>query len=535
MPADRLQLDAPLFHRVSTKQTIESLANHDRIAIYLGAGATIDRTGMSWAQLIGELMQVEFADARHRTSLIEHASPLAAASVASEIYRSRFGADWRERLNDAIRSRLYQQPESPAGKIVERAVELAYSVVRRGGSAVIVTPNYDDFIIQELERKDDSDVGPVFFYLGAFGAPLTPDEVEENSSIVRDEVEVPGSISVVHLHGILRSHPDELAEGGGQPVLSEEDYWSTAEQSRRILEGLFKDRTVLIAGAGMSDPPLLNALLATRKSGKEAARHPRYAILRIPVAGQNPVQYRDSLAFESRRLDHFGVNVIPVDHFGQISQVFTEVEVASRHPHTAYSSPTNSMRYGARLTKWWRDWLYQGAELQQRQTANHKYLVKRMSTIRGVLGAATSEPLKLEVWARWDPESSARKLRLWSSSIGVWKDDRSVRDGDIAGETPLVAVQTFCTGSSIRKPVESDRWKTYLATPVWLPGEHDAPMQVGVVVLSSMWSESDSSLGPKNATRASAALLEMHRVGALVLTPAGKKSAAAPVPVQTDA
>ena len=510
MPADSLDLESPLFHRSAVKELVEAFSKSKNLCIYLGAGATIDRTGLSWAALIGNLIQVEFPDEALRTSLIEGSAPLEAASVASEIFKHRFGPDWRDRLNDAIRSRLYQQPASPAGKIVERAVELALTVVRTGGNVFIVTPNYDDFVFQELEARTDLPVDSFsLIVLGAAEQRRTDDEIHEIQEILEDESSKVGNLCLVHLHGLLRSHPDSLLEEDGLPVLSEEDYWATAEQSRRVLEVVFHDHPVLVAGASMTDPPMLAALLATKSS-----RHARLCLTRIPVTSDTD-KYRSELAFYRRRLQHFAVEVVAVDHFAQIAQMMTEFEVAARFPGQSYSSETSVHRYGARLTEWWRQWLFKGQPLEVRQVSHHRYLARRLGVLRGLLEASSSEPIKIEVWVRWS--GGFRRLRLWASSIGPWTDQRSMRDGEISSDSRYVAVQAFTTGSSLRRTFPGERWQTFLATPVWVDGPDGAPMALGVVCLASTWGDAESSLGGHNATSASAALLEMHRIGVRLL------------------
>ena len=101
-----------------------------------------------------------------------------------------------------------------------------------------------------------------------------------------------------------------------------------------------------------------------------------------------------------------------------------------------------------------------------------------------------------------------------------------MRSAPINESSQYVAVRAFCVGSTLHHSMDiSDRWKTYLATPIWWSDENGALLPAGVVVLASMWKDDESSLGSRHVTEISAALLEMHHAGLAVASPGG------PVPV----
>ena len=513
------EADEAFFSRASVKTEIGKLSERKHWTIYVGAGATMDRTGTSWSDLVGELLREDFEDEGSRKAILKSAAPIEAATVAAQSYQNRFGDDRRDRLNDSIRSRLYRQPLSPSGKIVSSAIDLAVSCIAREGSAIIVTPNYDDFLIQECERRVDV---PDYVYV-----PLGPedgDEVDDPDHLeegadesLEDLLEEilaeasKGVLWIVHVHGLLRSHVDPEGDLVANPVLSERDYWGTSSRTREILGRLFEDRSVLIAGSSMTDAPLLNALLDTQKS---SSRDQRSAIMRVhenSLGGKHLA--RDFLRV---RLQHFGVSLFPVDHYSQVAQLMTEVRLCGEVGAAAYLAHNSSVRYGPRLTGWWREWSNKPGSLPSRQASAHRYLRRKMPTLRAILDAPEAEPMKLEIWMRWQPERR-RELRLWASSVGPWVDELSMRSAPLNGGEETVAVKAFSMGTVISQELDGPRWCTYLATPIWVGEEDGAEFAAGVAVVSSMHPQDASALGPKNSTRVSAALLDIHRIGKRLL------------------
>lgn len=512
-----MKTSSAFFSRPATRSVISRIAQQTELTIYLGAGSTIDRTGMDWAALTSALLHEDFPDQPLRDDVVKGSAALESASVGAQIYENRFGDDWRDRLSDTLRSLLYRQPLTPSGKVVESAVRLGDSVIQRGGSAVIITPNYDDFCVQECVRQDvdwgTASLGPL--------SEFDDSSLTELISAIRHE-ESRRFLWVLNIHGILKSgardiDPGDDADGSDDmlaeeyPVLSEEDYWRTADRSRRLLKEFFSGRTVICAGASMTDPPLLNALLDTKRGLTDHSK--RYAILRLSNSSQQKRRYSEK--FYGARLKHFGTGLIPVDHYSQVSQFLTEVRVAGETGADTYDSPNSVSRYGPRLVDWWRKWLYSPGTLRSRQSSHHKYLRRQMQGIRNILDAPDAEQLKFELWVRWQPDRQ-RSLRLWASSVGPWHDEGSMRESEIVEDSDIVAVRAFTTGSAIYRELSGERWKSYIASPVWID-HRSGSMMVGVVVLASMTPQVDSCLGQQNATRISLALLRMHAIGESLL------------------
>src|SRR4051812_38156918 len=102
----------PWFSDAAVHQAIAELAAADRVTLYVGAGATIDRTGLGWADLIEKLLseadlaanQITAAEARAMRDVLE---PVAGGSLAAHYYKQRFAGSWKTRLYQALEGALY--------------------------------------------------------------------------------------------------------------------------------------------------------------------------------------------------------------------------------------------------------------------------------------------------------------------------------------------------------------------------------------------------------------------------------------------
>src|ERR1700739_3568247 len=78
------------FHRPRTHNLIDDLSDLDEITIYVGAGASIERTGLSWGGLIAHLLSPDLGDYKKRSQLANVLSPPYASSAAAEHYKHRY-------------------------------------------------------------------------------------------------------------------------------------------------------------------------------------------------------------------------------------------------------------------------------------------------------------------------------------------------------------------------------------------------------------------------------------------------------------
>lgn len=476
------ELARPFFARESTKRFISRLGSTESLAIYLGAGASIDRTGRTWKQLLVDLLKVATShDEQPLANIANVLDPMSLASIAAESYKPQAEDPSSKMCND-VKQLLYEHGGMLRGRALTALSDVAIELARRGQPTTILTTNFDDYLYQDFEEQ-------VSFWSDALSGGAETGAGES----VRDAAE---RTEIVPLHGLVRQR--EEAEGG--LVLSEEDYVKTAETTRQRIATAINDRSLLTLGASLTDPPLVRALLDTKQKAQEDGRV-RYALLpRSDVSALAPNSTSVStLNLWQSRLSHLGVQGIFVDSFSQMGQFLREMHIALHLDTGDY--PNSPMEHGRRLSSWWESW-WSGMpdKYEERQGRDHGRLCQLLEDVRGELGVE-DEGLKIEVWLRWQPGNSTtgRALRLWASSYSRFTEPELTRSGGLADltDTRYVAVRAFREGRPIcDTDDQSRRWKAYLAAPIELAG--DVNLVVGSVVVSSMDGADTGALSEKN-------------------------------------
>ncbi|WP_146077416.1 SIR2 family protein [Rathayibacter rathayi] len=369
--------DKPFFSREKTKQFITEAIQWPKIVIYAGAGVTIDRSGLGWGQLVHGLLANYITSPEQRDRLLRGMAPQEAASVAAQLYLDDHHGDYRDRLTDQLRVLLYNTGQWQKGDLALNIARLALALNRkairenrRNSGAVVVTPNYDSYIFEELSQasteiviRGRSRLRPRLLF-PTNSDPLRAHDLHGDESEFGDidfsswltegqsafDARYP---SCIHLHGYI-SRSTTIDGGRGippyrHPVVSEQDYFITARSSYSALRALFSDSAVILAGSSMTDPPLLRALAATYDSTA-----PRWAIVPIGVS-----ESRDDRLFIRRQVEkrfrHFNVTPVFVDLYGQIQQLFDELILASKLEDPD-DYPRSDKTYGSRLDQWSQAW-----------------------------------------------------------------------------------------------------------------------------------------------------------------------------------
>lgn len=531
--------DIAFFHRSNTHNLIDDLSELDDITIYVGAGASVERTGLSWGGLIAQLLSPDLGDYKRRTRLADALSPSHASSAAVEYYKQRYPTSVRERIMEALRSLIYQgDDEWTFGHFNERVATYVDQLFATGVSVCVVTTNYDDFLLRDL-REVSAPINEI-----TIGRAVTDEGAEKIECRIDDlrvGIRSRDSVTVLHLHGILTNKGQAETSDGIYPVITEDDYLSSEYHSAQALEAMFEDRNVLILGASVTDPPLVRALLATRPSQESSsgAKRKRYAFQAIqgirPLDGESLVD-PPLLSLHELRLAHLGVIGVYPDFYIQIPQILEEVRHVLTLRETGfeekYASPTAIHRYGMRLVDWWYQWMLQDDNLKLRQAEDTAILEKAIENVRKALDAPAAEPLKIEVWLRWHPENS-RKLALWATSTGTLSDYKLMRTDDIGLQSQYISVRTFATGSPMFAE-EDGRWRSFLAKPLWFQhtgesgedadDEEDYSIEmaggsipVGVVCVASMWNQERSSISPQRRQRTVVTLGLLDELGKQII------------------
>lgn len=562
--------ESPFFHRRSVHDLIDLLSGLNNLTIFVGAGASFERTTLSWAGLIAEMLPPEFGTFSERRDLVDKFGPERAASVVQGVYQGIHPKNWRNRISDTLRGIVYRGDVSTVGVFTERIGKFVGEMLANERSIAIVTTNYESFIRDDIigavdgsDERNDNELPPtpasrvetfVFGMVDDDGllAEKVPDRLRRLSSSIENRE----TATVVYMHGLLTTTPEDGDKDSHRifPVLSELDYSATAGQSRNILETLFRDRNVLIVGASLTDPPLVAALLETIPEQPAQAR--RFVIQPLPSvrskSGADNSSLEQLVRLHDARFAHLGVKAIRPDFFLQVPQILEEARFdllvrSSHYVDVPYAHPQALHRYGIRLLDWWNDWLYQPSELAHRQKSHHKYLRRSLRKISQMIDSPGDEVLKLEIWIRWHPENS-RVLALWASSVGTWEDVESMRMGTISSNSPYAAMRAFVAGAPqyhvSNEP--DDRWRSFLARPIWFTPQEliDTPDQsaqdgattastgddpltaisggavpVGAICIASMRQQDQSSLNPQDRKNAAKLLVALGEAGLRLITP----------------
>lgn len=513
------------FAHERTQQAIGQLSNCPDLTIYAGVGATIDRTGTDWQRLVRAIGQIRALNtAEQAVQLVEQLGERAAASVFIQQLQEQGESpsmDWAEALLTAIKTQLDQNSYWETGILRSGIAELAIQrAIAPDKSICIATTNFDSALERDIRA-----------YCKLHEPDVTVLRLPPTEAVPAPEN---GVIYLQYLHGnveqALKASAD--ADAGYRldldpwfPVLTESDYARTAPRTAERLRELFLARTVIVLGASLQDPPLVDALIAAGSSRRHSnsgssidrgeerpadsgEAHRRYLVL--PIAdpeqwswlktSEDLQKFKYSLELRGRHLG--GCEVLVPDFYSQVGQLAQELALCSQVGSDEYES---KFEYNSRLTSWWSDWARKHLGSANRHNADtdtvmhwqrlhHHYLLDMMTKIETALRVPEDERLKLEVWLRWDPQTGHRKLRLWSSTQGVTTIGREIdtmmKEDDISAVSDFMAVRGFCEGRPYRVIEtcrDDSRWNVYIVSPIWLTAEEQrTKTPVGAAVIASM-------------------------------------------------
>jgi hypothetical protein len=518
--------DQRYLDRRRTQKLIADLATPKQWTIYFGSGATIDRTGLSWKKLVDRLFSRFEEDSKIRAAVLERNGELSTATMVQALYEER--PDGVRELAEDIRRLLYEGHRYMKGRLLDFVLGFATTVALHGQSVTLVTPNYDDYLIYELWRLLNKRTSSTESTLSAQGFELKPIFADDHTSIPIDWYDSK-SISCVYLHGFLprpgladliginfgdkdSTHPDLMRP----PIFSEPQYFETYARSLNALSQVFENRNLLLLGTGITDPPLISALLNTKRASQAGLRR----LAMIPLQSDQFYYGEPDTPTSSRlyhwnktRLQELGVEAHYPEFYFQVGQLFHEVQKCIEHgDQKSMLAASSPRRYGSRLESWWDVWFKKNCGTDSSQASHHHLLMTELDNIRSALHAPIDENLKLEAWVRWHPESG-RELALWASSVGTWPDIWSIRRDTISTQSTYKSVKVFCNGAPMflhTDPTSPDRWRTYLATPVWSEDSR-GEIPVGVISLASMSEE--GSVGEHNLEFLDTVLTRMRLIG----------------------
>ncbi|MEO6470931.1 MAG: hypothetical protein ABIR57_03710, partial [Aeromicrobium sp.] len=131
---------------------------------------------------------------------------------------------------------------------------------------------------------------------------------------------------------------------------------------------------------------------------------------------------------------------------------------------------------------WWSEW--KSIKNAESRSFHIALLNAVLDSIRGDLKAGGNEGIKVEVWARQQPNGHGR-LGVWAATYGDIEPKFSHSD-EVSLKSKYVAIQTFCAGSpQLVETTTISRWRSYYAVPIWNYSRTGCFIS-GVVVIASM-------------------------------------------------
>jgi len=241
-PAARSRSGTPFFCQSSTAETVAQIASSRRLVLYVGAGATITRSGHSWGTLVNVLLQeTQMSDLAK--DAIRHGYDLPKqASIVRENFRRRYRARASRAIAGILRRELYKAQSWRGGDYADSIALLCR----------------EWFGVPRTHRRRDNQ-----FSTSTWNGPSTRSawtNARRKMSGATRSARSPAPPS----HGPTRpsrsstftgwfrktrccSNDDSLDE----IVLDEGDYFRTEDHTAAVLTNLFRDSDVLILGSSL--------------------------------------------------------------------------------------------------------------------------------------------------------------------------------------------------------------------------------------------------------------------------------------------
>lgn len=500
----------PFLRNPSTIAAIEEIARAERLVLYCGAGATRDQTGLGWDAMVLAVFDAARRDRiaeRRRDEIVHHlvASPgLSAQQKASLVLQIVKPAHLTETkfLDRYLRRILYKERGWGHGLLLRNIATLADFYAKSQRDIIIVTTNYDDYLIRRITRLIDEttsdaggdDVGGrpgIEVSLLGDALPIIQRLPEGSAS----------TIKVTHVHGLVVS--DELAKQypgirgkTGDLVFSEQSYVATEGRTSAYLDSLLDDRTSLVTvGASLSDPPLVRAIVEGAKRNASI-----FALIDLPNSlspdSKDDLISSDTQEVLSQRAIHLGVQapLLP-SGYHQVAQFIDEIRVCAAVDELGQSVADDTYAdvgcYSQRLERWWQNWSTSGRAVDHQ--GHYEYLAVTLEEIVDLLAqwgcpAVAGEVLRLEMWLRVDPSVSRnhRVLTLYANSSGLLLAASGRREEPIKRVSSISSVRAFTAGKpsiatlpELGYVEDASRWKTFLSVPIFHEVDVPIPRAVG--------------------------------------------------------
>ena len=507
----------------ATLDALQRLSTAEELVIYCGAGVSLDRTNVTWLKLVQDIYKSSIIPGTKNEGiealLASNLPPEQLASILIEAYAPA-GSSENNFLGSKLKDILYTDNGWNPGLAMRNILRAAMVASGAGRKVTIITTNYDTYIEQAYTRHRKEMIKlktPANKVPGMKRWVLSDDGNHEDLDIHKAGAQAE-TIELIYLHGRV----DDSAAVEGKIVLSEKSYAKSRQRSSTLLREQFSgpSKAVLIVGASITDAPLIYALAKTRKD-----RNPKYALVTMP-RDLDPAFNGDGdpATTESRtkaigaalalRGTHLGVRILrPLDHF-QTAQFLEELRVSLSAVRLTgepkYYRASDTLRYAKRLDSWHTAW--SARDLTNDPNETFRVLESGLQSIVSGLfetaGAIPGEILRLEVWARSEPDLKDNTVSLWATSVGPVMDDSARRHETIATRSKNASVRSLMGGKPVIMSIrdlghddQSSRWKTFFAVPIYAEvpvtigtEQITANVPVGIITLASTWYCTDDEL-----------------------------------------
>lgn len=293
--------------------SLKSKYQHEELALFLGAGVSIDSGIPLWNELINKLLAKMIASRLKKTKLsteelnriinIAYQNQENSSITQMRYIRSAFD---NTTYNKLVHDALYTNKPTIKSELLKAISIICKPTRNHIGVQGIVTYNFDDLIERRLE-KDNIAVNSIY---------------DESGYSASDK------LSIFHVHGFLPKKFNE--EGSHELIFSEEDYhrvyrdafcWSNIVQLNYL-----REKSCLFIGCSLTDPNLRRLLDVAARSN-EKPRH--YALLRKPQISEtfdiskNDIEtYRKiDMSIKEKCFSTMGINIIWIDDFKEIQEI----------------------------------------------------------------------------------------------------------------------------------------------------------------------------------------------------------------------
>jgi hypothetical protein len=226
-----------------------------------------------------------------------------------------------EHLTPLLQNRLYKSTGWQRGLLAHNIAGLALSAATLGKTVHVVTTNYDTLLESSFQRE-------ILRTCKVSEAPDTVGSVPGVTAVVYGEGDEPGvarevtrmseqedgnCVTLHYLHG--RVPPSGTARG--KLVISEVDYAETRQTTVERLRSLFQeDSAIVILGASLTDPPLIDALALTAPKNIKYPESTRHVLIPCESLGYQaePAETHNRMVGHlARRCELLGITLLAPD------------------------------------------------------------------------------------------------------------------------------------------------------------------------------------------------------------------------------